>query len=124
MIKALKETAKKLKQEIAAIFLAYKRKDTPLIAKILAVIIVGYALSPIDLIPDFIPVIGYLDDIILLPLLITLAIKIIPKSIMEECRREAQNLWKDGKPQMKWFAWVIAAFWILVIGVVLKMFLK
>ena len=73
----IKENVKIIKRDIPAVFLALKDKKTPIIAKILAAVTVGYALSPIDLIPDFIPVLGYLDDVILLPLLITASIVII-----------------------------------------------
>lgn len=66
-------------------------------AKIIAAIAVGYALSPIDVVPDFIPVLGYLDDLIILPVLAAWAIRLIPKEIMEECKTEAEGLWKDGK---------------------------
>lgn len=75
----LQERAKKLKTDIPALFLALKDKDTPVLAKIFAWITVAYALSPIDLIPDFIPVLGYLDDVILLPTLVALTIKLIPR---------------------------------------------
>ena len=85
----LKERAKKLKTDIPAVFLAMKHRETLLLAKILALIIVAYALSPIDLIPDFIPVLGLLDDLILLPALIALMIKIIPPDVFAECRKEA-----------------------------------
>ena len=74
----LKERVRQLKNDIPAVFLSLKDPDTPLTAKLLAGITVAYALSPIDLIPDFIPVIGYLDDILLLPLLITLTVRLIP----------------------------------------------
>lgn len=74
----LKERAKKLKADVPTIFLALKDNDTPILAKILAGVIVAYALSPIDLIPDFIPVLGYMDDVILLPALIALTVKLIP----------------------------------------------
>ncbi len=69
---SLKERAQKLKTDIPAVFIAMKKKETPIGAKIIAGLTVAYALSPIDLIPDFIPVLGYLDDIILLPVLVTL----------------------------------------------------
>lgn len=85
----LKERAKQLKIDIPAIFLVLKKKKTPLLAKILAGITVAYALSPIDLIPNFIPVLGYLDDIILLPALVALTVHIIPKEQMDACRTEA-----------------------------------
>ena len=79
-----KEKARELKYNLSALYLAYKRKDVSIYAKIIIIITVGYALSPIDLIPDFIPVIGYLDDIIIVPFLIFLSIKLIPKKIMDE----------------------------------------
>ena len=85
----LKQRAKKMKTDIPAIFLSLKSKDTPLAAKIMAGITVGYALSPIDLIPDFIPVIGYLDDIIILPTAIWLTVRLIPQEILTELRNEA-----------------------------------
>lgn len=116
---SLKERIKKLKTKVAALYLAFKRKETPLPAKIVVGITVGYALSPIDLIPDFIPVLGYLDDIIILPLFITLSIKLIPKRIMEECENQAQDMWKSGKPKKWYFAIPIIAIWILIIGVII-----
>lgn len=97
----LKENARKLKNDIPAMFLAMKDKETPAVAKILATITVIYALSPVDLIPDFIPVLGYLDDVILLPALIALTIKLIPRSVYERCLEEAEDMWKDNKPK-KW----------------------
>ena len=98
----LKERAKTLKKTVPAVFLALKDKDTPIIAKVLAGITVGYALSPIDLIPDFIPVLGYLDDVILLPALIALTIKPIPSDVWERNLKDAENMWQDGKPK-KWY---------------------
>ena len=92
----LKERARKLKTDLPALFLALKKKETPLLAKILAGVTVAYALSPVDLIPDFIPVLGLLDDVILLPVFVTLTIKLIPKNVMEICRIEAEDLWRDG----------------------------
>lgn len=84
---SLKERAGKLKTDIPAIYLAIKDKDTPIITKIFAGITVAYALSPIDLIPDFIPVLGYLDDIILLPFMVALTIKLIPLDILSRTRK-------------------------------------
>lgn len=111
----LKEKAKMLKVYIPALYLAMRRKDTPIAAKIIAGITVGYALSPIDLIPDFIPVLGYLDDLILLPLLAAVAIKLIPKEIMEECRIQAEGLWKDKRPGHWYYALPIAVFWMVIL---------
>ena len=95
----LKARAKKLKSDIPAVFMALKHKNTPLFAKLIAAITVAYALSAVDLIPDFISILGYLDDIILLPGLIALTIKLIPNDIFEECRKESENMWTESKPK-------------------------
>ena len=95
----MKDRANQLKIDIPAVFLCLRSKEIPLIAKIFAGITVCYALSPIDLIPDFIPVLGYLDDIIILPALIALTIKFIPKDVLDTYRDEAKTLWLDGKPK-------------------------
>lgn len=116
----LKERAKKLKADIPALFLAIKDKETPLIAKIFAVCTVGYALSPIDLIPDFIPVLGYLDDLIILPALAALTIKLIPKEVMEKNRRLSEGMWKDGKPKRWYYAIPIVLIWLLIIWLIIK----
>ncbi len=119
----LKERAEKLKEDIPTLFLALKDSETPLLAKVLACIVVVYALSPIDLIPDFIPVIGYLDDLILLPILVTITIKLIPESVIENNRELSKSLWNNGKPK-KWyyaipflFIWILILIWILNIFV-------
>ena len=82
-----KDRAKQLKADIPALVLSLRSRDTPVGAKILAGITVAYALSPIDLIPDFIPVLGYLDDLIILPALIALTVKLIPKDVFDSCRK-------------------------------------
>lgn len=115
----LKEKAKTIKIVIPALFIALKRKDTPMMAKFFAGVTIAYALSPIDLIPDFIPVLGYLDDLIILPLLATLAIKLIPNEIMVECKREAEGIWQDGKPKKWYYALPIIILWgLLMIWIV------
>ncbi len=119
-----KERAKKLKSDIPAISLALKDNDTPIIAKILAAVTVAYALSPIDLIPDFIPVLGYLDDLIILPALATLTIKLIPKEKFEECRIKAEGLWENGKPKRWYYAVPIVIIWVAVIWWVVSVLLK
>ena len=103
------------------IVIILKDKDTPVIAKILASVTVAYALSPIDLIPDFIPVLGYLDDVLLLPALAALTIKFIPKEKLEECRVKAEGMWENGKPKRWYYAVPIAAIWLIVIMAVIKM---
>ncbi|NOW04365.1 DUF1232 domain-containing protein [Clostridium beijerinckii] len=118
----LKERARKLKSDIPAVYIALKKKETPVIAKVFAMITIIYALSPIDLIPDFIPVIGLLDDIILLPILIAITIKFIPEEILSQCRIEAENLWISGKPKRWYFAIPILLVWIVLIFLTLKLF--
>lgn len=116
----LKERAKKLKTDIPAIFLALKDKETPVAAKLVAAVTVAYALSPIDLIPDFIPVLGYLDDVILLPALVALTVRLIPKETMEKNRKLAEGLWKNGKPKKWYYAISIVLLWLLVIWLIVK----
>ena len=116
----LKARAKQLKTDIPAVFLALRHPDTPILAKVIAFVTVAYALSPIDLIPDFIPVLGYLDDVILLPALIAWTVKLIPPSAMAECRTKAQTLWQDGRPKRWYYAIPIAALWLLVLYLILK----
>lgn len=116
----LRQRAKQLKRDIPAVFLALKHKDTPVFAKIVAGITVGYALSPIDLVPDFIPVLGYLDDVILLPALIALTVKMIPHEILEQCREESDNMWTDGKPKKWYYAIPIVIIWALVVWLIIK----
>ncbi len=117
----LKERAKQLKTDIPAVFIALRKKETPVLAKVLAGIAVAYALSPIDLIPDFIPVLGYLDDVLILPGLVALVIKMIPPAVFKECRKEAENLWANGKPKRWYYALPIVAVWALLVFVIVKM---
>lgn len=117
----LKDRARKLKSDIPAIFLALKDKETPVSAKILATITVAYALSPIDLIPDFIPVLGYLDDVLILPALAALTIKLIPKEKLEQYRTESEGMWENGKPKKWYYAIPIVVFWIIIIFIVIKL---
>lgn len=111
----LKQRAKQLTSDIPAVFLAMKDRRTPLFAKILAATAVVYALSPIDLIPDFIPVVGYLDDVLLLPILIVAAVKLIPVAVWEDCKRRSENLWENGGPKKWYFALPILIVWLLII---------
>jgi len=119
----LKKRATQLKNDIPAVFLSLKSKDTPLVAKILVGVTIAYALSPIDLIPDFIPVLGYLDDVIILPVLIALTIRLIPEKTLEQCRKESEGLWKNGKPKRWYFAIPIILIWLLLIWLVAKIIL-
>ena len=116
----LKEKAKQLKTDVPAVFLALKDKKTPWYAKVFAAMTVVYALSPVDLIPDFIPVLGYLDDLVILPLLVALTVRFIPKDVFEAYRERAQGLWSNGKPQKWYYALPIIFVWALIIFVIVK----
>lgn len=116
----LTDRAKKLKKDIPVVFLALKDSRTPWGAKILAAMTVVYALSPVDLIPDFIPVIGYLDDLILLPLFIVWTVKLIPQDVWEDCKKKAENMWEGGKPEKWYYALPFILIWALVIWLIVK----
>lgn len=116
----LKERAKKLIQDIPVVFLCLKDKETPLIAKIIAGITVGYALSPIDVIPDFIPVLGYLDDVMILPALVLLTIKLIPSNVWERNVNLAKGMWADGKPKKWYYSIPIIIIWIILLLLIVK----
>lgn len=118
----LKKRAKQLKADIPTVFLSLKSSDTPWYAKFLAALTLIYALSPIDLIPDFIPVLGYLDDLIILPALIALTIHFIPSDTFEHYRQEAQGMWQDGKPKKWYFAIPFILVWMLVLWLIIIRF--
>ena len=114
------ERAKRLKSDIPAVFLALTDENNPVSAKVLAGITVVYALSPIDLIPDFVPLLGYLDDVILLPAMIALTIRLIPQDVWESCREKSENMWQDGKPKKWYYAVPVIVIWGLVIWLVVR----
>ena len=116
----LHQRARQLKAETWALALAVRDPRTPWYAKLLVAGIVGYACSPIDLIPDFVPVLGYLDELVLLPLGIAWALRLIPPAVLVECRVRAQKNMLAGKP-VSWVAGVIIVIlWlgIAVLGLV------
>jgi uncharacterized membrane protein YkvA (DUF1232 family) len=119
LIAHLKAWAKALKLDVAALYLALRYPRTPWPAKAVALLVVAYALSPIDLIPDFIPVLGYLDDLILLPLGIALAIRLIPAPLMAELRARAEQIPANRLSIVG--AIVIVVLWIALAGVALKL---
>ena len=116
MLAALKQRARELKTEVLALFLAARHPRTPWYAKAFVVAIVAYALSPIDLIPDFIPVLGLVDEIVLLPFAITLAIKMIPDEVMDECRARARDERPDGTRAARIGAALIVLLWLVLIA--------
>lgn len=116
----IKERAKRLKSDVPAVFIALGDKQTPFIAKVFAALTVGYALSPLDLVPDFIPVLGYLDDIIILPALVALTVKFIPAEVWERSREKSAELWKNGRPKKWYFAIPIVLVWLFTAFLVVK----
>ena len=112
MIETWKARAHQLKTEVYALYLAYKDPRTPWYARIFAAVVVGFAFSPIDLIPDPIPILGYLDDLVLIPLGVFLALKMIPSQVMVECRQQASEIIAQGKPVNKLAAAIIVLIWI------------
>ncbi|HEX2545307.1 MAG TPA: YkvA family protein [Ramlibacter sp.] len=113
-LEAARAWARRLKRDGVALWFARKHPGTPWYAKALAMFTVGYALSPIDLIPDFIPVLGYLDDVILLPALIWLTLRVLPPRVLQECRAQAED-WLaqgQGKPRSTTGAVIIVLLWI------------
>ena len=113
-IDRLKQRARQLKTELYAIYLAYRDPRVPWYARIFAACVVGYAFSPIDLIPDPIPIVVYLDDLLLVPLGIALALKMIPAEVMAESRAKARDIAGQGKPINRAAAVVIVAIWIFL----------
>ena len=116
MLESLKRAAKRLKREVLTLYCAARDRRTPWLARGLALLVVGYALSPIDLIPDFIPVLGLLDDVILVPAGVWLVLKLIPPNVIEDARLEAAKL--DAKPvsyaglAFIVIVWVLSALWL------------
>jgi len=114
-----KRQVARLKGETYALYLAYQDPRTPWYAKVFAACVVGYALSPIDLIPDPIPVLGYLDDLVLVPLGVFLALKMIPPGVLDDCREKARLRMDGGGPPNRAAAAVIISLWILTVAAIL-----
>ena len=118
----LKERASKLKSDIPAVLIAMRRKETPILPRIFAILAIVYVLSPVDLIPDFIPIIGYLDDLIIVPFLVLVAIKTIPKHLLEQYRVEAENNLLNN--QKKWYyAIPFVLILIIIISFIVSLFI-
>ena len=109
-----KQHVRQLKSETYALYLAYHDPRVPGYARVLAAIVVGYAFCPIDLIPDFVPILGYLDDLILVPLGIWLVLKLIPTEVMAEARGQAQQVMAEGRPVNWVAAVVVVSIWLLL----------
>ena len=117
---SIKARLGRLKIEIVALYLARKDPRVPLKARILTFLIIGYLISPLDLIPDFIPVLGYVDDFIIVPAGLSLVRRMIPKEVLDEYRQKAKDEGIRGRT--KWFgALLIVAIWVFVIYVLLRL---
>jgi uncharacterized membrane protein YkvA (DUF1232 family) len=122
MLDKLRRRARELKRDTYALYLASRDPRTPWVAKVLAGLVVAYAISPIDLIPDFVPVLGYLDDLIIVPAGLALAIKLIPHSVMTECREKAQLA--AERPTNWLAAAVIVAVWLAAAALVVRLVIE
>jgi uncharacterized membrane protein YkvA (DUF1232 family) len=116
-----KQSARRLKMETFAIYLAYRDPRTPWYARLFAILVVAYAFSPIDLIPDPIPVLGYLDDLVLVPLGIALTIKMIPPHVLTDCRARAAEADRSDSPGCRAAAAVVVAIWLILAAVALSL---
>jgi uncharacterized membrane protein YkvA (DUF1232 family) len=121
LIDRWKAWAKRLKLEVYALYLAYRDPRVPWYARAFAACVVGYAFCPIDLIPDPIPILGYLDDLVLVPLGIKVALRLIPADVLAESRQKAEAVIAQGKPVNRTAVVVIVAIWLVsaVLGIVL-----
>lgn len=116
MLERLKAGARRLRRDATALFLAMKDRRTPLHVRVIAGLVAGYALSPIDLIPDFIPVIGLLDDLIIVPLGVMLVVRLMPDGLMDEFRAEAETLFSERPPQVAVAGVVVVMIWAALVG--------
>ena len=114
IIQKMKKWARDLKKQLLVLYLAYRDERVPWYAKLFTMLVVAYAFSPIDLIPDFIPILGYLDDLILVPLGVYLALKLIPKEVLENCKRKMEKKLLINKPKNWITAFLIICIWLIV----------
>lgn len=120
IIDSLKQRSRTMKRDVMALWIAYRDPRTPWYAKVFSAVVVAYALSPIDLVPDFVPVLGYLDDLILIPAGVTLALKMIPAEVMAEARIKAEEQFSSGKPKNWLAAGIIILIWLVILFFVFR----
>jgi uncharacterized membrane protein YkvA (DUF1232 family) len=114
--KSWKEWARQLTAQTYALYLAYRHPKTPWYAKVFVALVVGYVFSPIDPIPDFIPVVGLLDEIVVVPIGVWIAAKLIPPEVFEECKEKARDVTEGEKPVSRKAAVVVVTIWVLCVG--------
>ena len=123
-MKSWKQQARQLSAQTYALYLAYRHPKTPWYAKALTALIVGYVFSPIDPIPDFIPLVGLLDEMVVVPIGVLLAAKMIPPDVLEECREKAREVAEGEKPVSRVAAVVIVAVWVLCVALAVFLALR
>jgi len=121
---AWKRRARRLKAETYTLYLAYRHPRTPWYAKVFAALIVGYVFSPIDPIPDFIPSVGLLDELAVVPIGVIIARKMIPEDVFEECREKAREVSEGEKPVSRVAAVVVVAVWLLCVALAVLLALR
>jgi uncharacterized membrane protein YkvA (DUF1232 family) len=120
LLESLKDTTRELKNDVRALYLARGDPRIPWYAKIVLVVTVAYAMSPVDLIPDFIPVLGYLDDLIIIPAGIALAIRLIPENVLDEYREVAKAMAGEEKPRSRAGLLIVLLIWLLLLCLAVK----
>lgn len=121
---ALRRRAFSLKTELPAVFLALRDPRTPKAARVFGALALAYAFSPVDLVPDFIPVLGYLDDLLILPALCAAALRRIPPEVLAECRARSEGMWENGRPKRWYYALPVVLFWCAAIGLLLAALMR
>ena len=119
-----KQRVRRLSAQAYALYLAYRHPRTPWYAKVFAALIVGYVFSPIDPIPDFIPGVGLLDEMVVVPIGVLLAAKMLPPDVFEECREKAREVAEGEKPVSRIAAVVIVAVWVLCVALAVFLALR
>jgi uncharacterized membrane protein YkvA (DUF1232 family) len=122
-LEAWKQRARQLSAQTYVLYLAYRHPRTPWYAKVFAALIVGYVFSPIDLIPDFIPGVGLLDEMVVVPIGVLIAAKMIPRDVMEECREKARAVAEGEKPVSR-IAAVVVAVWLVCVALAVFLALR
>ena len=115
-LEAWKRRARQLSAQTYALYLAYRHPRTPWYAKVFAALVVGYVFSPIDPIPDFIPGVGLLDEMVVVPIGVLIAAKMIPRQVMEECQEKAHEVAEGEKPVSRAAAVIVVAVWLLCVA--------
>jgi uncharacterized membrane protein YkvA (DUF1232 family) len=123
-LEAWKRRARQLSAQTYTLYLSYRHPKTPWYAKVFAALVVGYVFSPIDPIPDFIPGVGFLDEMVVVPIGVLIATKLIPRDVFEECREKAREVAEGEKPVNRTAAVVIVAVWLLCVAMAIFLALR